>query len=405
MNAAVTTESRPRLSARMTSLWIGVAIVLVAANLRPAVVGVAPVLSEISAAEGLSSTAAGVLSALPVFCFGLFAPAAPWLARRFGIERTVLGALVLLCAGFAVRSVGPVALLFVGNVMAGAAIATGNVLLPALIKRDFSHRTGVMTGLYTMAVSAGGALAAGITVPVAQAAGLSWRGALAVWGLFTLVALVIWLPQTRRVHRIGSTGGVGGLWRDGLAWQVTGFMGLQSLGYYAVSAWIPAVFVGRGFGAEAAGWLLSLASFVGIIGSMVAPMLAARYRRQRAVALVITGVSALGLIGVILLPGGEIPSMALLGLGQGAALGLALTLVGLRSPDAPHTSQLSGMAQSIGYMLAAVGPFLVGVVHDATGSWTIPLLLLLVLFVPQAVVGVLAGRDLLVGRKPASQQA
>ena len=405
MNAAITTASRPRLSARMTSLWIGVAIVLVAANLRPAVVGVAPVLSEITAAEGLSSTAAGVLSALPVFCFGLFAPAAPWLARRLGIERTVLGALVLLCVGFAVRSVGPVALLFVGNVLAGAAIAAGNVLLPALIKRDFSHRTGVMTGLYTMAVSAGGALAAGITVPVAQAAGLNWRGALALWGLFALVALVFWLPQTRRVHRIGTTGGAGGLWRDGLAWQVTGFMGLQSLGYYAVSAWIPAVFVGRGFGPEAAGWLLSLASFVGIVGSMVAPMLAARFRRQRAVALVITVVSTLGLIGVITLPGAEIPSMALLGLGQGAALGLALTLVALRSPDAAHTSQLSGMAQSIGYMLAAVGPFLVGVVHDATGSWTIPLLLLLVLFVPQGVVGVLAGRDLLVGRKPAPQQA
>lgn len=404
MNAAITTASRPRLSARMTSLWIGVAIVLVAANLRPAVVGVAPVLSEITAAEGLSSTAAGVLSALPVFCFGLFAPAAPWLARRFGIERTVLGALALLCVGFAVRSVGPVALLFVGNVLAGAAIATGNVLLPALIKRDFSHRTGVMTGLYTMAVSAGGALAAGITVPVAQAAGLNWRGALALWGVFALVALVIWLPQTRRVHRIGATGGAGGLWRNGVAWQVTGFMGLQSLGYYAVSAWIPAVFVGRGFGAEAAGWLLSLASFVGIIGSMVAPMLAARFRRQRAVALVITGVSALGLIGVIMLPGGEIPSMALLGLGQGAALGLALTLVALRSPDASHTSQLSGMAQSIGYMLAAVGPFLVGVVHDVTGSWTLPLLLLLVLFVPQGVVGVLAGRDLLVGRRSAPQR-
>jgi CP family cyanate transporter-like MFS transporter len=165
------------------------------------------------------------------------------------------------------------------------------------------------------------------------------------------------------------------------------------------------VFVGRGFSVEAAGWLLSLASFVGIIGSMVAPLLAARFRRQRAVALVITGVSALGLIGVTTLPGAEIPSMALLGLGQGAAIGLALTLVALRAPDAAHTSQLSGMAQSIGYMLAAVGPFLVGVVHDATGSWTIPLLLLLVLFVPQGVVGVLAGRDLLVGRKPAQQRA
>jgi CP family cyanate transporter-like MFS transporter len=374
---------------------VGVAIVLVAANLRPAVVGVAPLLSEIRASEGLSGTAAGVLTALPVLCFGLLAPAAPRLARRFGIERAVLGALVLLCAGFAVRAAGSVVLLFAGTLLVGAAIAIGNVLLPALIKRDFAHRTGVMTGLYTMAISAGGALAAGVTVPVASAAGLDWHGALAVWGLFALIALVFWLPQLRRVDHRTGTGGmrVSGLWRDGLAWQVTAFMGLQSLGYYAVSTWIPAVFADRGFDPEAAGWLLSLASFVGIAGSMAAPLLATRFPRQRLIAVGVTGVTALGLLGVLALPGAELVSMALLGFGQGAALGLALTLVALRSPDAAHASQLSGMAQSIGYVVAASGPFLVGAVHDATGTWTVPLVLLLLLFVPQGVAGVLAGRD------------
>lgn len=394
MSAAVTTARQSR-SSRTSSWWVGVAIVLVAANLRPAVVGVAPLLSEIRASEGLSGTAAGVLTALPVLCFGLLAPAAPRLARRFGIERAVLGALVLLCAGFAVRAAGSVVLLFAGTLLVGAAIAIGNVLLPALIKRDFAHRTGVMTGLYTMAISAGGALAAGVTVPVASAAGLDWHGALAVWGLFALIALVFWLPQLRRVDHRTGTGGmrVSGLWRDGLAWQVTAFMGLQSLGYYAVSTWIPAVFADRGFDPEAAGWLLSLASFVGIAGSMAAPLLATRFPRQRLIAVGVTGVTALGLLGVLALPGAELVSMALLGFGQGAALGLALTLVALRSPDAAHASQLSGMAQSIGYVVAASGPFLVGAVHDATGTWTVPLVLLLLLFVPQGVVGVLAGRD------------
>jgi MFS transporter, CP family, cyanate transporter len=394
VSAAVTTAGQ-RGSPRTSSWWVGIAIVLVAANLRPAVVGVAPLLSEIRASEGLSGTAAGVLTALPVLCFGLLAPAAPRLARRFGIERAVLGALVLLCVGFAVRAAGSVVLLFAGTLLVGAAIAIGNVLLPALIKRDFAHRTGMMTGLYTMAISAGGALAAGVTVPVASAAGLDWRGALAIWGLFALIALVFWLPQLRRVDHRTGTGGmrVSGLWRDGLAWQVTAFMGLQSLGYYAVSTWIPAVFADRGFDPVAAGWLLSLASFVGIAGSMAAPLLATRFRRQRLIAAGVTGVTALGLLGVIALPGAELVSMALLGFGQGAALGLALTLVALRSPDAAHASQLSGMAQSIGYVVAASGPFLVGAVHDATGTWTVPLVLLLVLFAPQGVVGVLAGRD------------
>jgi CP family cyanate transporter-like MFS transporter len=392
----------PRTS-RLAACWVGVTIVLVAANLRPAVVGVAPVLAQIRASEGLSGTAAGVLTALPVLCFGLLAPAAPRLARRFGIERTVLGALVLLCVSFLVRSAGSVVLLFVGTLLAGAAIASGNVLLPALIKRDFSHRTGVMTGLYTMAISAGGALAAGITVPVARAAGLDWRGALAFWGLFALLALVFWLPRvrhadgTRRTGRARATG----LWRDAMAWQVTAFMGLQSLGFYAVAAWFPAVFADRGFDPVAAGWLLSLASFVGIAGSMAAPMLAARFRRQRLVAATLTAVSALGLLGVIAMPGAEVVSMALLGFGQGASIGLALTLVALRSPDAAHASELSGMAQSVGYAVASVGPFLVGAVHDATGTWTVPLVLLLVLFVPQGIAGVLAGRDRWVGAGPA----
>jgi MFS transporter, CP family, cyanate transporter len=395
---------RPGRSA--PSWWVGVAIVLVAVNLRPAVVGVAPLLAEIQASEGLSGTAAGVLTALPVLCFGLLAPTAPRLARRFGIERALLGALLVLCAGIGVRTAGAVSALFLGTMLVGAAIAVGNVLLPSLIKRDFAHRTGVMTGLYTMSISAGGALAAGVTVPVARAAGLEWRAALGVWGLFALVAALAWLPQLRRVDRRTGTRAprVGGLWRDAVAWQVTAFMGLQSLGFYAASAWLPAVFVARGFDATTAGWLLSLASFVGIAGAMIAPVLATRFRRQRLLAAGLTTVAALGIAGVLLLPGAEPLSMAALGLGQGAGLGLAMTLMALRSPDPPHAAQLSSMAQSVGYAVAATGPFAVGAVHDLTGTWTWPLLLLLAWFVPQAVAGVLAGRDRFVGTAASSPE-
>jgi CP family cyanate transporter-like MFS transporter len=396
VSAAVSLDVQPAATrSRGSAWWFGVAIVLVAANLRPAVVGVAPLLSEIQASEGLSGAGAGVLTALPVLCFGLLAPAAPRLARRFGIERALLGALVVLCAGFLVRTGSSVAALFAGTALVGAGIAIGNVLLPGLVKRDFAHRTGLMTGMYTMAISAGGALAAGITVPVARAAGLDWRAALGAWGLFAVVAVLFWLQQLRRVDRRTGAGGarVVGLHRDPMAWQVTAFMGLQSLGFYAAAAWLPAVFVDRGFDPAAAGWLLSLASFVGLAGAMASPVLATRFRRQRLLAAGLTGVAALGLLGVLVLPGAEPVAMAVLGVGQGAALGLALTLMALRSPDAAHASQLSGMAQSIGYVVAASGPFAVGALHDVTGTWTVPLLLLLVLFVPQGIVGVLAGRD------------
>ncbi|MCU1625120.1 MAG: major facilitator superfamily 1 [Pseudonocardia sp.] len=401
MTATVVPETTTRRAS--PAWWIGVSIVLVAANLRPAVVAVSPLLEEIQAVERLSGTAAGVLTALPVLCFGLLAPVAPRLAARFGIERTLFGALVVLCLGIALRIVDATAALFAGTVLVGGAIAVGNVLLPGLIKRDFAHRTGLMTGLYTMAITAGGGLAAGLTVPVARAAGLGWHGALGAWGLFALVALLVWSPQAHGAqHRPRQeSGSPGGLWRNALAWQVTAFMGLQSLCFYAAAAWLPAVFVSRGADAAAAGWLLSLANGVGIAGSLVAPVVAARLRAQTAVAVAATGVTALGLLGTLLLPGAEIVSMAVFGIGQGAALGIALTLIVLRAPDGAHASQLSGMAQSMGYLLAASGPFMLGALHDLTDSWTVPLVVLLALLAPQALSGGLAGRERFVARRRA----
>jgi CP family cyanate transporter-like MFS transporter len=401
MTATVVPETTTRRAS--PAWWIGVSIVLVAANLRPAVVAVSPLLEEIQAVERLSGTAAGVLTALPVLCFGLLAPVAPRLAARFGIERTLFGALVVLCLGIALRIVDATAALFAGTVLVGGAIAVGNVLLPGLIKRDFAHRTGLMTGLYTMAITAGGGLAAGLTVPVARAAGLGWHGALGAWGLFALVALLVWSPQAHGAqHRPRQeSGSPGGLWHNALAWQVTAFMGLQSLCFYAAAAWLPAVFVSRGADAAAAGWLLSLANGVGIAGSLVAPVVAARLRAQTAVAVAATGVTALGLLGTLLLPGAEIVSMAVFGIGQGAALGIALTLIVLRAPDGAHASQLSGMAQSMGYLLAASGPFVLGALHDLTDSWTVPLVVLLALLAPQALSGGLAGRERFVARRRA----
>ncbi|MHA6625212.1 CynX/NimT family MFS transporter [Pseudonocardia sichuanensis] len=383
--------------------WIGVAIVLVAANMRPAVVGVAPVLAEIQASEHLSGTTAGILTALPVLCFGLLAPVAPLLARRIGIERALLTALVVLCVGFVVRSSGPLAALFAGTVLVGAAIAVGNVLLPSLIKRDFAHRTGLMTGLYTMAITGGATLAAGITVPVARAAGLEWRGALLVWVLFAVLALLCWAPRVARATRPARERGsrVGGLWRDALAWQVTAYMGLQSLSYFAVTAWLPAVLVDRGFDPVTAGWMLSLTSAAGIVGATIAPMLATRGREQRALVVVVTAIAGLGLLGVFAVTGVEVPAVVLLGGAQSAALGLSLTFVALRAPDTAHAAQLSGMAQSVGYVVAATGPFAVGALRDATGGWTMPFVLLLVVLAVQGTSGVLAARDRLVRRRGA----
>lgn len=371
---------------------VAASLVLVALNLRPAVVGVGPLLTEIRADVGLSATAAGVLTALPVLCFGLLAPVAPRVARRVGIERALLGALAVLVSGCAVRTIPTVWMLYAGTVLIGTAIASGNVLLPALIKRDFAHRTGLMTAVYSASISIGGALGAAVTVPLADAAGLGWRAALGAWGLFALLAMVGWIPQLRRVGRPSVPGTrVGGLARQPLAWQVTAYMGLQSLGFYATTAWLPAVFVDRGYPAATAGLLVAIMSITGILGGMTAPVLATRFADQRALTLVVTVAAAVGL-GLLLVPGVELPGTLVLGLAQGGALGLALTFMAMRAPDAPHAAQLSGMAQCVGYAMAASGPFAVGALHDLTGGWTVPLVVLLVLLLPQAVAGVLAGR-------------
>jgi CP family cyanate transporter-like MFS transporter len=390
------TVGTPGRAAGPISWWVGASVVLVALNLRPAVVGVGPLLADIRADEALTATAAGVLTALPVLCFGALAPVAPRLARRIGIERALLTALAVLALGCLARALPGAPALFGGTVLIGAAIATGNVLMPALVKRDFAHRTGLMTAAYSTSISVGGAMGAALTAPLADGLGLGWRAALGAWALWAVAAALCWLPQLRRVARPpASAPPVTALRRSAIAWQVTGFMGLQSLGFYATTSWLPAVFTDRGYPPATAGLLVATMSLTGIAGGMAAPVLAARSQRQRWLAVVITATTALGLAGV-LVPGAELVACVVLGVGQGAALGLALTLMTVRAPDSAHAAQLSGMAQCLGYMLAAAGPFAVGALHDVTGGWTVPLVVLLALLVPQAIVGVLAGRDKLV---------
>ncbi|GAA1713511.1 CynX/NimT family MFS transporter [Isoptericola hypogeus] len=394
------------MTGRRTRLGAGavIAILLAALNLRPGVVAVSPLLGEILADENLSATAGGILTTLPVLCFGLLAPAAPGLARRFGLERALFASLVLLCAGFALRLVPGLATLLLGTLAVGCAIGLGNVLLPALIKRDFADRVGLMTGLYSMALSGGAALAAGLTVPLATAAGLDWRAALASWGLLAVLGAAVWAP--RGLHPAGGVLGpvrpagaqqhdnaVRSVWRSPLAWAVTVLMGTQSLSFYAVNAWLPEIFVAAGRSVVVGGWLLALTNLLGIVGSFVTPVLAGRMRRQRAIGVVVVALITTGLLGLILAPDAAILWVVLLGLGQGGGISLALTLMALRTDSAARTSELSGMAQSAGYVLAACGPLGLGIAHDATGSWTVPLLVLVAASLVQGVAAWFAGRD------------
>ncbi|WP_405776213.1 CynX/NimT family MFS transporter [Streptomyces sp. NBC_00859] len=375
-------------------------VIVLALNLRPAVVAASPLLDTIRDGTGMSATAVGLLTTLPLLCFGLLAPFAPRLGRRFGMEPALLATMVAICAGTALRLVPSMAALLGGTVIVGAGIAVANVLLPGVIKRDFPHRVGLMTGLYSMSLFGGAALAAGITVPVEHAAHLDWRTTLAMWGLLGVFAVVIWVPQFRRHTRAtaaearGAAHPVRGLWRHPVAWLVTGYMGLQSLSYYAAAAWLPTILGNAGMAEGTAGWMLSFSSLLGIAGAFLSPVLASRGVRPGLLATLGAMLTVAGFAGLVAAPvSGAYLWMALLGLGQGAAISLAMLFIVERAPDGRHAAQLSSMAQCFGYLLASVGPLALGALHQLTDSWTVPLVMLIVLLVPQAFIGLGAARE------------
>ncbi len=374
-------------------ILLGLAVALVAFNLRAAVASVGPVLPEIRTDLPLSGTGAALLTFLPVLCFGLLAMAAPGLARRWGIEPVLLGVLGVLTAGLLLRVLDGPTVLLLGTALAGAAIAVGNVLVPPLIKRDFPDRIGLMMGVYTMAVSGSAAVAAGLTVPLGDAIGLGWRGALGVWLVPAALAAAAWLPQVRNHTRPPEPPQGPPLRRSALAWQVTFYFGLQSLCFYSVLAWLPSIYREHDFGPAAAGALLSVSGLVQIPVALVMPTLANRSANQVPHIVASTLFIGAGLAGVLIAPTAAPYLWAvLIGIGQGAAFALALHLFVLRTRQVHETARLSAMAQTVGYVISAFGPLLVGLVHDATGSWTAPLLLLLALLVPQLAFGALSGR-------------
>ena len=373
-------------------------LVMVALNLRPALSSIAPLLSEVSASLGLSAAKAGLLTTLPVLCLGLFAPLAPLLARRFGSERVVLGILLTLVCGITLRSMLGVFGLFAGSIMAGASIGIIGVLLPGIVKRDFAGRAGPMTGVYTMALSLGAAVAAGATVPLSHAFGSdghsSWTLGLGFWIVPAILAAVFWWPQTRARHGHQQVAyRVRGLLRDPLARQVTLYMGLQSSLSYIVFGWLPSILIGRGLSATEAGLLLSGSILFQLISSLTAPWLATRGKDQRLAILIAMLTTLAGLYGCLYAPTSQLWVWGvILGLGQGGTFSLALTLIVLRSRDSHVASNLSGMAQGIGYTLASLGPFAVGVVHDWTGTWNSVGWIFAVIGVAAILAGMGAGR-------------
>jgi MFS transporter, CP family, cyanate transporter len=413
-------------------------------NLRGAITSLPPVFPELQASLRLSGTAISLLAATPVICFGVVSAFAASLARRAGEERVLLGAIIALAAGLVIRAAAPGALLFPGTILSSAAIAVMNVLLSSLIKRRWPERAGFLIGLYITALSVGAIVGSLVSVPLWTATGGSVALTLGWLAAPAALAALLWLPQARagsaarapraqtalrvqtalraqtagplpggsaghgRPPRAGRTRAAAGrqarvaVYRHALAWHVTIFMGMQSLVYYATLSWLPSILRDRGESAAGAGDLLALMGVGNLAVSLVVPVAAQRMRSQLTLVVPTVLAVALGMAGLVYAPlGGAVAWALILGAGQNAALALAIFFTTARSPSAAAAASLSSLAQAVGYLLASAGPLEVGLLHAATGSWTVPVILLFMFTAVMLVFGVLAARPrMLPGPEP-----
>jgi CP family cyanate transporter-like MFS transporter len=389
-------------------------------NLRAAITSLPPLFPELAGRLRLSAPEISVLAATPLICFAVVSGIAPSLSRRLGEERVLLVAIIVLTAGLLLRGAAPGTMLFPGTVAVAAAIAVMNVLLSSLIKRRWPQRAGFLIGLYITALSVGAITGSLVSVPL-------WRGTSGSVPLTlgwlagpAALAALLWVPQVKSGRAVrtdpassaaaalaaddgrpGDPAGSSGastrsrvaVHRHALTWQITLFMGIQSLLFFAALSWLPTILRDRGVSAAAAGSLLALMGVGNLAVSLVVPVAAQRMRAQYALVVPTVAAIAIGLAGVVYLPLGFAAGWILiLGAGQNAALCLAIFFTMARAPHAAAAASLSSLAQAVGYLLASAGPLEVGLLHSATGSWSVPLAVLFALTGILLVVGLLAAR-------------
>lgn len=417
----VTESEGQRSAGRRWFAW-AVVVLAIAACLRPAITAIGPLVEQIREQTGLHEAGLGMLTALPLLAFAVISPVVSMPAQRIGIERVILMALGVLTVGILLRSVPGAAALWGGTVLIGVGIAIGNVLVPVIVKRDFPQRVSLMTGLYTAVLSLSAASAAGLMVPISQAVPGGWRTALALCALTPALCAIAWAVMTRRERAASRartsvvevmTGALPvlpeapdapgasrvSLLRSPIAWTVTLFMGVQSTLFYTVAMWMPSMELEVGQDAATAGFHLFLMQATSVIGNLSVSFLAEKRPSQSWLALVLTGCILAAGAGALAWPAGSALWAVLVGIGTGGSFALGLALIGLRTSTPAQTMRLSGMAQCVGYLLAAAGPLLAGSLAEAWGSWAWVVVVLLALGVVQAVAGAISGRNVRIGAR------
>ena len=388
-------REQPPEESRAARTLVLVGVLVLGFNLRPAAVSIGPVLPEVTGALDMGPVQAGVLTALPVIAFGIFGAMAPTVARRVGVHRVTLLALMAVVGGLAGRAVSGEALPFLAlSVVALAGMAAANVLLPSLVKLHFPDRVGLLTSLYTTALAIGLTSASALTVPIGQELG-TWRWGLGVWAATAAVAAVPWLLLLRhdaRPREGDHSVTLAEVARTRLGWAMALVFGLQSALAYTMFGWFAQVYRDAGFSATTAGLLLGVITGMSIPIALWAPAAAARAPDQRRLMLGLIACYPVGFLGLLLLPRqGAWLWAVLLGVAAGV-FPVVLTLIGLRSRTPGGTAALSGFTQGVGYAVSVIGPLGTGVLYAATGGWLWPLLALTAMAVVTGWLATIVGR-------------
>lgn len=376
-------------------------IIFVSFNLRPGITSVGPLMGMIRDDIGLVNWSAAFLTSLPLLVFAAMSPVVPSLANRFSNERVMLSGLLILIIGITMRSFSAILLLFVGTAFVGLGIAICNVLLPGVIKEHFPTKVPIMTSIYSTTMGVFAAIASGLSIPVAVGFNWGWEIALLLWTIPAVFAGIIWAYLSKKSNANRDTGlqyvtkRDGRIWKSPLAWKVALYMGLQSSLFYVTITWLPEILYDFGVERSTAGWLLSYTQIIGMPASLIIPILAGRMKSQAPLVFALSTSAVLGYTGLLL--GNSFPvlmiSTTLIGITLGGSFALALTFLAIRARNAKHAAYLSGMAQSIGYLIAACGPIFIGFLYDLTNAWTFPLLTLIGIALLVMFFGMQAGQD------------
>ncbi|KMT22282.1 CynX/NimT family MFS transporter [Clostridium cylindrosporum] len=378
-------------------------IIFTSINLRPAIASVGPLANLISKDLMISHSIMGLITTIPIIAFAICSPFVPKLISKLGPGITMLSGLISIFVGILIRSYTGLIGVFIGTILIGLGIGIGNVLLPSLIKLRFPDKVGVMTSIYTTSMAGFAAVALGFSVPLATELNLGWRNSLGFWAMLAFIGIIAWMPQVFYKNNVAvdakkvseNLKNTPSMWKSSLAWKVTLYFGVQAILFYCILAWMPSILQSHGISPKNSGYIALFLQLITTATSLIIPVIGRHFKDQRVIAVIFSSMYLLGTI--LFLFSNYKPilfiSIVLIGIGIGSSLCLAMLFIGLRSSNAKEASELSGMAQCIGHMLAAVGPILIGAIYDFTASWTVPILIFIAFNIALIYFSISAGAN------------